>query len=203
VSFAGSSPLAPVFPIRIHSLPDATWRHESTEALHPHKFIAVIVTAAEQSVAYSDTGPTTHLLHRLYRSVAGRSRSQPVRTGTKYLLQRVIQGGSRPWRLRLYRPVTPEVAGSSPVAPVKVPANRHVVLSSQTPDRCRLHRLSPEASRNGQKQHQNVSGVVDFKPVQAGFRLATKAACNYTKRPARQSVASNAGEPSRPPSRKQ
>jgi hypothetical protein len=30
------------------------------------------------------------------------------------------------------RPVTPEVAGSSPVAPVKVPANRHIALSDRT-----------------------------------------------------------------------
>ncbi len=29
---------------------------------------------------------------------------------------------------RPIRPVTPEVAGSSPVAPVKVPANQHLVL---------------------------------------------------------------------------
>jgi hypothetical protein len=34
----------------------------------------------------------------------------------KCLLQPVIQGGSRSWRLSQYRPVTPEVAGSSPVA---------------------------------------------------------------------------------------
>jgi hypothetical protein len=32
-------------------------------------------------------------------------------------------------RKRHDRPVTPEVAGSSPVAPVKLPANRHVLLS--------------------------------------------------------------------------
>jgi hypothetical protein len=38
-------------------------------------------------------------------------------------------------------PVTPEVAGSSPVAPVKIPANWHGVLSAQTPAWGRLHRL--------------------------------------------------------------
>jgi hypothetical protein len=36
----------------------------------------------------------------------------------KCLLKPVIQGGSRSCRLSLYRPVTPEVAGSGPVAPV-------------------------------------------------------------------------------------
>jgi hypothetical protein len=36
--------------------------------------------------------------------------------------------------LFLTRPVTPEVAGSSPVAPVKAPVNRHVTLSAETPD---------------------------------------------------------------------
>jgi hypothetical protein len=35
---------------------------------------------------------------------------------------------------RPIRPVTPEVAGSSPVAPAKAPANWHNALSVQTPD---------------------------------------------------------------------
>jgi hypothetical protein len=35
------------------------------------------------------------------------------------------------WR-RTKWPVTPEVAGSSPVSPVKVPANQRIVLSVET-----------------------------------------------------------------------
>jgi hypothetical protein len=49
--------------------------------------------------------------------VAGHSRSQPVRSGRKYLL---FPGYSLLYRLTPYRPVTPEVAGSSPVAPVYI-----------------------------------------------------------------------------------
>jgi hypothetical protein len=74
-----------------------------------------------RSVASPDTSPTTRLLHRLCRVVADRSRSQPARSARKCLLQPVIPGRSRLCRLTLYRPVTPEVAGSSPVAPVKNP----------------------------------------------------------------------------------
>jgi branched-chain amino acid transport system substrate-binding protein len=50
--------------------------------------------------------------------VAGRSRSQLVRSARKCLLQPVIPGRSRLCRSSSYRPVTPEVAGSSPAAPV-------------------------------------------------------------------------------------
>src|SRR5919106_592599 len=71
-----------------------------------------------KSVARYDTSPTTHVLHKPYRVTAGPGRSQPVRAGTKYLFQPVIHGRSRSCRLSLYRSVTPEVAGSSPVAPV-------------------------------------------------------------------------------------
>jgi hypothetical protein len=85
------------------------------------------------SVASLVNRSTTHLLHRPCRVVAGRSRSQPVRSTRKCLLQPVIPGRSRLYRSRPYRPVTPEVAGSSPVAPIKLPANRDVVLSVQTP----------------------------------------------------------------------
>ncbi len=74
-------------------------------------------------VAGLDISPASHVLHRPCRVVAGRSRSRPVRSSTKSLLQPVIPGGGRRWRLSPYRPVTPEVAGSSPVAPVlDVPA---------------------------------------------------------------------------------
>jgi DNA-binding CsgD family transcriptional regulator len=65
------------------------------------------------------------------------------------------------------RPVTPEVAGSSPVAPVKVPANRHVVLSVWTPDRTRLHRLfaaRPNTRENGPKPVPRVVISSHFRP---------------------------------------
>ncbi len=73
----------------------------------------------DSCVAGSDTSRTTRLLHRLYRVVAGRSRSEPARRRTKRLLQGIIPGASRLCRLSSYRSVTPEVAGSSPVAPVE------------------------------------------------------------------------------------
>jgi len=59
---------------------------------------------------------------RTTQALPGGSRSQPVAAGSlarKFLLQPVIPGGRRLCQLSLYRPVTPEVAGSSPVAPVK------------------------------------------------------------------------------------
>jgi hypothetical protein len=70
-----------------------------------------------------------------------RTRKSPQRRGRKALLTAEIPAYPRSARKRHDRPVTPEVAGSSPVAPVTIPANRHVVLSVQTPNRRRLHRL--------------------------------------------------------------
>jgi hypothetical protein len=49
------------------------------------------------------------------------------------------------------RPVTPEVAGSSPVAPVKLPANQHVVLSALTPEFGRLHKRCSGRPETGEK----------------------------------------------------
>jgi hypothetical protein len=86
---------------------------------HGQKFIAVI--SHRRAVIccllrhQADYTRTTQALP----VVADRSRSQPVRDGTKCLLQRVMPGRSRPCRSSPYRSVTPEVAGSSPVAPVK------------------------------------------------------------------------------------
>ena len=73
-----------------------------------------------------DYTPTTQAL-------PGGSRSWPLTAGShddKKPAVAVILGRSRLYRLSSYRSVTPEVAGSSPVAPVKSPANRHVVLST-------------------------------------------------------------------------
>ncbi len=57
---------------------------------------------------------------RTTQALPGGSRSEPVTAGwpgEEMPAPAVIQGGSRLYRLSLYRPVTPEVAGSSPVAP--------------------------------------------------------------------------------------
>src|SRR6266540_6468896 len=120
---------------------------------------------------------TTRVLHRLCRAAAGRSRSEPVRSVRKCLLQLVIQGRSRPYRVSLYRSVTPEVAGSSPVAPVKISANRQV-LSVQTPGRGRPHRPSPETTRSDPRR---ASGT--FKRIEAEFRPPTNWRAANTKRP--------------------
>jgi predicted RND superfamily exporter protein len=42
--------------------------------------------AVHRSVAWQDISPTTRVLHRLYRVVAGSTRSQPVRSARKRLL---------------------------------------------------------------------------------------------------------------------
>ncbi len=110
-------------------------------------------------VASLDTGRATHVPHRLCRAAAGRSRSQPGRSARKCLLKPVIPGRSRLCRSSPYRPVTPEVAGSSPVAPVKVLANRRIVLSEKTSDPGRLHRFcSPGDPKRPETGPKTVSG---------------------------------------------
>jgi len=56
------------------------------------------------------------------------TRESPQDEAGKLLLTAGIPAYPRPARKRQDRPVTPEVAGSSPVAPVKVPANRPLLL---------------------------------------------------------------------------
>ena len=80
-------------------------------------------------------------------------------------------------------PVTPEAAGSSPVAPVKVPANRQLVLSVRTANLTRLHRLFRCETRNARKRRETGRPGIDFKPIQPLFRLSAKRACDYTKWP--------------------
>jgi hypothetical protein len=89
------------------------------------------VEAESGDVVEAGTTATTHMPHRLCRVLAGRSRSQPVRYLRNCLLQAVIPGRSRLWPVAPYRPVTPEVAGSSPVAPAKSPANLHFLLPAR------------------------------------------------------------------------
>jgi hypothetical protein len=86
-------------------------------------------------------------------------RESPQRWSQKALLLPVIPVYPRSARKRHDRPVTPEVAGSSPVAPVKIPANWHIVLSVQTPDLARLHRRVFDEGRNSQNRFETRRGV--------------------------------------------
>src|SRR6266545_8188445 len=70
------------------------------------------------------------------------------------------------------RSVTPEVAGSSPVAPVQIPANWHIALSVQTPDRSRPHRLHLEATRSDLERAGGTRFQADSGRVQATTRAA-------------------------------
>jgi hypothetical protein len=116
--------------------------------------VAVLLSGGATAVAWCGNHSTTHVLHRSCRVVAGRSRSLPVSLGEKMPAPAVIPGRSRLHQWSSYRPVTPEVAGSSPVPPAKVPANRHVVLSGQTPDSGRPHRLFRTKARNTRKRRE-------------------------------------------------
>jgi hypothetical protein len=112
-----------------------------------------------------------------------RARQSPQDEGRKALLSAGIPAYSRPSRNNQDRPVTPEVAGSSPVAPVKIPANRQVVLSVQTPDRRQLHRPFRSKTRNGQKTARNQSPGCRVQADSGRVETVRQAACNYTKRP--------------------
>src|SRR5688500_18907434 len=58
-----------------------------------------------------------------------RARQSPQGHGEAALLSPVIPAYSGPARTYQDRPVTPEVAGSSPVAPVKVPVKRVLLFA--------------------------------------------------------------------------
>jgi hypothetical protein len=82
--------------------------------------------------------------------------------------------------LCLTRPVTPEVAGSSPVAPVKVLQIGCCVVSSDAeswPTTQTCVRASPKRSKTAQEP----VGGHDFKPFAAAARPTAKAACDYTE----------------------
>jgi hypothetical protein len=81
------------------------------------------------------------------------------------------------------RPVTPEVAGSSPVAPVEIPANRHVVLSVQTPGRSQLHTLFSRRRQKAQNGPKCGRGVAVSSRFEVELTLLATAPCEYTKRP--------------------
>jgi hypothetical protein len=73
------------------------------------------------------------------------------------------------------RPVTPEVAGSSPVAPAKVPGNRRILLPDMTnfdrrpPDRSRADpacgsRAEPDPGKSAGNQLDSVTGLGNRRP---------------------------------------
>jgi hypothetical protein len=103
----------------------------------------------DSCVARADTSPTTRVLHRLYRVVAGRaghSRFGAARNACSSWQFRARAGCAG---LTSYRSVTPEVAGSSPVAPVSicsgfVPADRPPSSREEYPPR-----MSPNQRRPG------------------------------------------------------
>jgi hypothetical protein len=88
-----------------------------------------------------------------------RARQSPQDEGRKALLSAGIPAYSRPSRNNQDRPVTPEVAGSSPVAPVKIPAKWHIALSGRTRKSGRLHKRAFGWGRNGRKPTETLPGV--------------------------------------------
>jgi hypothetical protein len=119
---------------------------------------------------------TTHVLHEPCGVVAGSSRSEPVRSVKNCLLQPVIPGRSRSEPVAPCRPVTPEVAGSSPVAPVKVPAKWHVVLAVLAPGLGRPHTpFRAEARRRAKRTNTRVRAQ-EFTRIQRELRAAHEAA---------------------------
>ena len=132
------------------------------------------------AAAVSMTGPPSTNGHRGSRA-AHRARSAWRTTGARRLAAPAADG--RPEGPRERRPVTPEVAGASPVAPVK---DLQIAILC-----CRFRRQigadytgfilrRPENERN--LAPKRVRGS-HFKPNRALFMQARKAACDYTKRP--------------------
>jgi hypothetical protein len=108
-----------------------------------------------------------------------RTRESPQSQGRKALLTPGIPAYPRSARKRHDRPVTPEVAGSSPVAPVKLPANGSIVLSGKAQRSTRLHktrvRAGPNRPKTGRKRvraprRQAVCGRVEADR-EGGVRL--------------------------------
>jgi hypothetical protein len=87
-------------------------------------------TTRAASVYGSGNASIPRTSRRRLPEIPARTRESPQRPGRKALLSRGIPAYPRAAHKRHDRPVTPEVAGSSPVAPVESPANSHVVLSA-------------------------------------------------------------------------
>jgi hypothetical protein len=114
-------------------------------------------------VQYDNLGSRTHPAGggRKRPEAPPDARPSPQAPERKELLWRRIPAYHRSTRKCHDRPVTPEVAGSSPVAPVKVPANRHIVLPCLTPGRRRLHtRFSKRRRNSGKRRGRRVVGTI-------------------------------------------
>lgn len=85
--------------------------------LNRTRSIVQLIEAERDDVVEVGTRSTTRVPHRLRGAAAGRSRSQPVRSAGKTLVLASNSGWERAVPVEPVRPVTPEVAGSSPVAP--------------------------------------------------------------------------------------
>src|SRR5919198_5609343 len=102
------------------------------------------------------------------------------------------------WRYTTSADLT-DVAGSSPVAPVKVPANRHVALSVRMSVQGRLHRLFRRASPKRSKTARNPSGDDNFKPTPNGVQADRESGVRLHKIAGGQAPRTQE-EPFRPPS---
>jgi hypothetical protein len=97
----------------------------------------------------------------------------------KHLQMRLFGGVRRRASPCPTRPVTPEVAGSSPVAPVKSLQIGRSVLSDVTAEWSRPHRLSLDATRS-----ESIRGrPTDFKPILGRVPADYEAGADHTKRP--------------------
>jgi hypothetical protein len=81
------------------------------------------------------------------------------------------------------RAVTPEVAGSSPVALVKIPANRRSVLSGRTPKSAWPHKRSSDALWKRQKGHESPCNSREPKPFLGRCKPGREGAACHTKWP--------------------
>jgi hypothetical protein len=111
------------------------------------------------------------------------SRESPHEAAWNLLLAQGILADPRPARQHQDRPVTPEVvAGSSPGASVKIPANRHLVLSLGRQIRPDYTDFSPPSLKRAKPPETGQPGI-DSKPIQIPFRVTASTARNYTKWP--------------------
>jgi hypothetical protein len=113
-----------------------------------------------------------HIPHELGGAPAG-ARKSPQRKGRNALVSPVIPAYSRPDRRYQDRPVTPEVAGSSPVAPVKSLQIGLFCRYSEQEDRRLL--VIPRSSRSGRSRPEPLGAANprtgDDRPTRRGVYL--------------------------------
>jgi hypothetical protein len=79
------------------------------------------------------------------------------------------------------RPVTPEVAGSSPVAPVKIPCKSAYCVVGLDARSAPTTQTLLDATTKQPKTGRFPWRGDDFKPIQGGFGLTANAASDYTE----------------------